>query len=640
MDPNNNKILHPAVIAQLYGEQKPVLEWIKDSHQHGIGDPDGIPQIVAVGTHSSGKRSVLEAILGVELPRLDDKYRPFAMEIVFRTSTQANSQVQIQSCNAEKPNPEYSSPFDASLLDKDTFVRIAHCVRQSLSKAEFVGLSYVLRIKITGPDVPNLKVVDFPIGGYNQRRRENIKDGMVYHVTESYMANPNSIFLAVIPADKLSEEQKKLDRHLLRRDVFFSKRVYVITKPDVHMLDSSANESNVGVWKNRLKGQGRWHILHCPVLGMLAWNGGSNLRDASEDNYFKNSHWAEVPTPNRGAESLRKKLSILIVAFMKRDIEKLVGDIGRTSRDIDEQLRRFKEPISTPEDMRKYLGRISQKYNAISLHALEANYSEDSFFDGLPFDEMIFRKDKVRKLRTMLNTLADVFANALISKGSSRIIVPESQGITCRQERIAGASRKLLPFVDQFYYLCQIRNPPEVKLEKFLREAKPEWLANAPGGISIPQLFQDDCQRWEGIANDYITYVFQKTREFVEYLIGHILTHDTTTRSAILTQIIYPFLDEKLAESLRETRKLSLCYRNGRTPPQEIGFPANNIRGLKRRDQLIAEAPMDEASTSEQNMIASLERYNTYYEVSLSPYIMTWNTTHISHRHHSKTSHA
>jgi hypothetical protein len=87
------------------------LDKIDKLRDLGLGKSIDLPQLVVVGDQSSGKSSVLEAIMGLPLPRDSGLCTRFATNIVFRRTTRPNISVSIVSGPLSGDNAEEFSSF-------------------------------------------------------------------------------------------------------------------------------------------------------------------------------------------------------------------------------------------------------------------------------------------------------------------------------------------------------------------------------------------------------------------------------------------------------------------------------------------------------------------------------------------------
>lgn len=77
------------------GNERSLLDQIDQLRPSGVEKFVNLPQVVAVGAQSAGKRSVLEAISGLDFTRSESKCTRFAIEIRLRRSKEEKSSICI-----------------------------------------------------------------------------------------------------------------------------------------------------------------------------------------------------------------------------------------------------------------------------------------------------------------------------------------------------------------------------------------------------------------------------------------------------------------------------------------------------------------------------------------------------------------
>lgn len=109
------------------------LDKIDKLRELGVSTFVDLPQLVVVGDQSSGKSSVLEAVMDLPLPRDSGLCTRFATNVIFRRSPQSNIAVSI--IPGPKRTREESKPLNAfkkvglTELDGQTFLSILKEVR-------------------------------------------------------------------------------------------------------------------------------------------------------------------------------------------------------------------------------------------------------------------------------------------------------------------------------------------------------------------------------------------------------------------------------------------------------------------------------------------------------------------------------
>ncbi|KAI0111655.1 P-loop containing nucleoside triphosphate hydrolase protein [Daldinia grandis] len=650
--------LDSVALEQLHGEQKALLDAIDDLRKHGIGRFVDLPQIIVVGDQSSGKSSVLEAISRVRFPVKDGLCTRFATELVLRTDGQTKVDVRILPHSV--PNKAIYK-FDERSFKKADLPRIVEEAKKHMLEGDAGFSEDVLRIEITSPDVPHLTMVDLP-GFYHSEDENQSAAGriIVDRLVERYMARKNSIILAVISARNQVILQKVLSK-VKHHDKHKERTIGIITKPDI-LTPGTQDEGNfIRMAKNLDRSHELslgWHVLR--NRGEMETLDTDEQRDEKETKFFEASLWASVPSKNRGVATLRKKLSGILLQHIKNNLQGLIESIEENIDSRKTQLERLGDPRSTTREMRIHLDKIASQFHILCLHAVEGNYV-DEFFGGLypGTDATAINEDRVRKLRALVRDLNRALAYVLETKGSRRIILPKSSNNGNTTRLFGGSTLKeesgrlvkkltlpafLLPLADQYKF----RDPEKVTFEQITSDL--ETLSSANQGNEFPgtsndrlavKLFQDQSQPWEGIARCHLRLVLDMTKAFVEKLVGYLVYSDKRTCSAILTEVIDPFFEEKSVTLENKLQELLRHYKSGYPQPLDAEF--RSLLAQKRQKNvgvdvirdLIASRPeffTEEAhtelmkaalpkTTTEFGVDSLIDKSETYYEMSLRTFI-------------------
>ncbi|KAI1100697.1 P-loop containing nucleoside triphosphate hydrolase protein [Jackrogersella minutella] len=648
--------LDAIALEQLHGEQKALLDAIDDLRKHGIGRFVDLPQIIVVGDQSSGKSSVLEAISRVRFPVQDGLCTRFATELVLRTSNQTKVDVRIQP-SANSKNEAHS--FDENSFNKEELPRLIEEAKKRMLEGDAGFSEDVLRIEISSPDVPHLTMVDLP-GFYHSEDENQSAAGreIVDRLVERYMARKNSIILAIISARNQVILQKVLSK-VKHHDKQKERTLGIITKPDILTPDSQDEANFIRLAKNLDRSHELslgWHVLR--NRGETEVSDTDEERDEKERKFFESSCWSGVPSSNRGVESLRKKLSGILLGHIKDNIQGLIESIEENINDHMTRLKRLGEPRSTPKELRTHLDKIASQFHILCLQALEGNYA-DQFFGGLyPENEATAVNDtKVKKLRALVRDLNRTFTYVLETKGSRRIILPRAStapesnfhallASDHKEDELGSVRPKptLPTFLRPLAKLYKFEAPVKVSFEEIASSL--ESLSSANQGNEFPgtsndrlavKLFQDQSRPWEEIARCHIKLVLSMTQAFVEKLMGHIVNPDKRTCSAILSKIVDPFFETKSTVLESKLQELLYHYKSGHPQPLDTEFRV--LLAEKRRKNvgadviraIMASRPelfTDEARTELEQMTSSepasefgvdglIDKSEIYYEMSL-----------------------
>ncbi|KAI0437420.1 P-loop containing nucleoside triphosphate hydrolase protein [Xylaria telfairii] len=586
--------LDPEVIEQLSGERKALLDTIDGLRKLGIGRLVDLPQIIVVGDQSSGKSSVLEAISRVRFPIKDGLCTRFATELVLRTDSHTKIHVQIQPASGLA---DIDWAFNETKFDTEDLPHIVEKAKVHLLRDNARFSEDVLRVEIRSPDVPHLTLVDLP-GFYHSESDEQHADGLkiVDRLVETYMARKNSIILAIVSARNSFVMQKVLAK-VKGHDKNLQRTLGIVTKPDVLIPDSEDEEKFIRLAKNQEKSYQLalgWHVLRNRSEKETSLS--PTERDSKEREFLDSSIWSAIPPNNRGIDTLRKKLANILLDHVRKNLDALIKDIQQNLDNRKRILERLGGPRSSPLELRAHLDKIASQFQLLSLRAIEGNYSDD-FFGGLypdnSFDSM--NDTRVRKLRALVRDLNRTFSYVLATRGCRRrIIVPGHDGNKVVKEPTESDRIGLPSFLRILEAQYPFGSPPNVTRDAIRLELEP--LSSANQGTEFPgttndllaiKLFQDQSRPWEVIARFHIDFILRVVKSFAEKLVTYITGLDERTCSAILSNIIDPFFEERTLKLEHKLQELLYHFQNGYPQPSDTEFRAMLVR--RQQTQLTAE---------------------------------------------------
>lgn len=175
----------------------------------------------------------------------------------------------------------------------------------------------VLSIEVSGPDEEHLSVIDVP--GIFKKTTDGVTTkadmALVNAMVESYVRNPRSIILAVVPANVDIATQEILDI-AETHDEKGERTLGVLTKPD--LVDEGAEGMVLDLLNDKThKLELGWCILR--NLGQKETETGQD-RQAAEQTFFTiKAPWNEVDHTKAGVEALRSRLGHLLIEHTRRE---------------------------------------------------------------------------------------------------------------------------------------------------------------------------------------------------------------------------------------------------------------------------------------------------------------------------------
>jgi len=249
-------------------DARKVMDVVDNLRKTGLGSIIQLPQIVTCGDQSSGKSSVLEAITGIPFPRKENLCTRFATQIVLRRAKVDSVSVAIYPDKLRPSNER--ERLENVRLHLEDFNKLDELMESAM---EEMGLTNgnaampkafsrdVLDIEISGPDRPQLTLVDLPGLIHSENKSQSKEDvEIIKAMVEEYIKEKRTIVLAVVSAKNDYANQIILKK---ARDLGATDRTLgVITKPDT-LVAGSENEKNwieLAQNKDVYFGLG-WHML-------------------------------------------------------------------------------------------------------------------------------------------------------------------------------------------------------------------------------------------------------------------------------------------------------------------------------------------------------------------------------------------
>ncbi|XP_078076228.1 dynamin-1-like protein isoform X2 [Mustelus asterias] len=405
----------------------PVINKLQEVFNTVGADIIQLPQIVVVGTQSSGKSSVLESLVGRDL-------LPRGTGIVTRRP------LILQLVNVS-PEEQRKGAGDDDGIDAEEWGKFLHTkhkiytdfdeIRQEIeNETERVsggnkGISAEpIHLRIFSPHVVNLTLVDLPgltkvpVGDQPRDIEVQIKDLIL-----RYISNPNSIILSVTAAntDMATSESLKIAREA---DPEGRRTLAVITKLD--LMDAGTDAMDVLM--------GRVIPVKLGIIGIVSRsqldiNNKKIVADALKDEHaFLQKKYPSLANRN-GTKHLAKTLNRLLMHHIRDCLPELKTRINVLAAQYQSLLNSYGEPV---EDKSATLLQLITKFAAEYCHTIEgtAKYIETSELCGGARICYIFHETFGRTLESVdalggLNTIDILTAIRNATGPRPALFVPE-----------------------------------------------------------------------------------------------------------------------------------------------------------------------------------------------------------------------
>ncbi|KAJ5705391.1 hypothetical protein N7536_001080 [Penicillium majusculum] len=500
-------------------EQLDLLDSIDTLRSQGISHYVSLPQIIVCGDQSSGKSSVLEAISGVSFPVKSSLCTRFPTELVLRKNSQVGVRVSIVPHQSRSDAEQHSlSSFCEQLEDFDGLALLIENAKSAMGISTH-GKAFsndLLRVEVSGPDRPHLTIVDLPGLIHSETRQQSATDvQLVQDVVQSYMREPRSVILAVVSAKNDFANQIVLR---LARDADPSgiRTLGVISKPDVLVPGSESEASFVSLAKNQeVEFRLGWHVLK----NMDSEKGKSSLldRNIQECEFFSQGIWEELPPSLVGVDSLRTRLSGLLLGQIASELPSLINEINAKFKSCQLQLQKLGDPRATVDEQRSYLLHIGQAFQSLVKAAVDGTYNEPFFEDA---------KTDIgcqKRIRAVIQNLNEQFTKKISLRGHLRHVFADD-------DRRQVSKNQILITRDEYVQ----------HIEMLLKKTRGRELPGTYNPMMVKDLFQEQCAPWEDITQSHIATAWTAAQDFLYRAVCYVA--DGATSKTIFSRIILPAL--------------------------------------------------------------------------------------------------
>lgn len=564
-----------------------LLNTVDRLRDNNLGKYVELPQIVVVGDQSSGKSSVLSAISRVQFPSRGNICTRFATELSLRDAKEPRLEARIRPHEGEERDvKEHLGKFHKIQSKFDTLPKLIEAASDYMRIAK--GGNYysksVLSIKISGPEIPNLTLVDLPgfyaLGSDDQPIEFS---HVVEQLAMEYMENNNSIILGVVAASHSITNQTILEKI----KPYTGRSLGIVTKPDRLDKGGDSQATFLGILHNEgphKMGYG-WHVVRNPGEGEVL---DFTARDQQESEYLSTPPWIDIPEHKKGIESLRKKLCDVLLAHVAWKLPEVAIRINDLSREYDRDLSNLPKERSNPEQCQQYLLQLSEKFVQLARQVTGVSGKDPGFFGTGSEDPKLAETMSSRNLRGRVRDMNQDFITVMGLYGAKYFVQWRDHEDTPAwiQSAVKRESRDLKERYN-------VSTPKFIHEDEF--EARVDYLSKLRRGNELPgitdprlalEIFHDQSRPWGSIASRHVELVVEKAQSVVEEILEHITEHDVATRQRIQDKFIEPFFEEQLEALLDKVKKLlPLQHESCYPAPLETFFEMDVMKRVSGRVQ-------------------------------------------------------
>ncbi|KAF2395899.1 vacuolar sorting protein [Trichodelitschia bisporula] len=521
-----NPVLTPA--------HEKVLDEIDKLRHAGLSSVISLPQVIVVGDQSAGKSSVLEALSGIPFPRSEGLCTRFATEVSLRPATTSSASVAIT------PGESNLAPGERTRLQNwsakiDGVEGLPGIIGQATTQ---MGLrpgcafaEHVLRIEIAGPGQPRLTVVDLP-GLIHSATKDQTEDDvkLISKLVQKYMENPRAIILAVVSAGNDFATQAILDR-ALKMDPKGRRTIGLITKPDKLDVGSENEAQFLELAKNEnIIFKLGWHVLRNRSSKEMQVS--TEERDRTEEDFFKQGVWKELPREHTGIAALRDRLGQLLAEHVDTQMPDLLGEIHNRLEACTTQLAKLGEGRETVREQRQFMAKASEALWKRCQEAERGIYHDPFFAAG---DQTTWYP---RRLQAVVQNLNAEFANTMRLRGHRRHIRPDDSA----------------PPVETDAEIEMTRWEAVEWTRDILIHSRGRELPGSFNPLIMGDLFRDQSSLWPKLAEQHVDKVHDAVGTCMKALCGAIM--DDHTAEGLLANWIQPRTEGRLRKGKAKLQEL------------------------------------------------------------------------------------
>ncbi|KAF0395534.1 Vacuolar protein sorting-associated protein 1 [Gigaspora margarita] len=320
----------------------------------GVQNPVDLPQIVVIGSQSSGKSSVLENIVGRDfLPRGTGivTRRPLVLQLINRSANAKTENTTDASNKATKEpeNPDNADEWGEFLHIPGVKFSDFNKIREEIVKdteaktGKNAGISPApINLRIYSPNVLTLTLVDLPgltkvpVGDQPKDIEKQIREMILKYITK-----PNAIILAVTAAntDLANSDGLKLAREV---DPEGSRTIGVLTKID--LMDQGTDV--VDILAGRII---PLRLGYVPVVNRGQKDIDSRKAIAAaleaEKNFFENHQSYKSKAQYCGTPFLARKLNMILMHHIRNTLPEIKAKIQAVLAKYQIELQQLGDPL-------------------------------------------------------------------------------------------------------------------------------------------------------------------------------------------------------------------------------------------------------------------------------------------------------
>ncbi|KAI0151759.1 vacuolar sorting protein VPS1 [Xylariaceae sp. FL1272] len=629
-----------------------------------------IPQLVIVGSQSTGKSSLLQNLTDIPFPVGSGCCTRFATRIVSKRTapgtlnkfrvTIEDPKVQFVGFKYPVDGGHEKYAQDGDVLSEEKFQAIVEEV-----SSDYMGIrsgkgpgtknfaTQILSVELSGPGRSHFSIVDVPglftnPDAVNEGEMDGIRNMII-----DYMVQPENIVICV--ADAVTDLANQPIIHLARRHVTDTRRVGVFTKCDMQREPESIVAIATGNDQYSDFVRGGWFVVR--------------NRSGSEDRFFDlpqaeaalfdQAPWCAIPKGRRGTNMLRKHLAI-VLSIQNRSCFPAI------TRQIDQKLDRARNlrhslgnARPTHYDRLQYLREVIQAFETFAVRALRQPgkvFPQLRIRKGIKdandqFSKMMletghaysFEDADIDPLDEVVQMMANLNESSAEKSEFGVAAIPQIFTQTGRQIPQVSSRKSTSHIKTPQSDLTGVEDDNGLTLMKEIRAQLATFEGNhLPGLIDpdlLPLLFQLQTEKWQGLAETHLARIGEIVANTALRILEHVCSPESEnhrTLHSALRAVMAELYNKAYDKAKDRLREYCSQVRENKMQANDMFFKKLKAWETIRLLRCLASTPPGSDAiglhqhihfTSEDNIVNTVhDMMKVYYQIWIDPFIR-----HINH---------
>ena len=420
-----------------------------------------IPKLVVVGSQSSGKSSILNSILGMDI-------LPTGSNMVTRGPLQLEliqSQTDVKASFGKYDDTRWIPIEDIEITYPNPTIEQKNNIRLTIQRLtdQYAGpgmniTSFPINLRIFSPNIPNLSLVDLPgltmVACTDKGQPKDIKD-KIKNLIGDYISKKETIIMAVMPARSDIEADIALDL-IKDYDSECKRTIGILTKID--LMNEGTDITNL--LENKVSTDLQLKYGYFAIKNRNKKESETmSVQDGikSERTYFSNHYVYSNKKYNEklGILALCKSLGDILVKSLKKSLPSILEKVNSELQNNIVQLEKLGSPIPKDENLQfSFIHKTIAKLNRSFISILEdrgknINTGRNIKQHFIDFRETINNIEPFNK-----NNYDDQYINSAISNCEGNHMSFPSPPVEVLEQLMKDSSRRPMFLMEQPSQSC------------------------------------------------------------------------------------------------------------------------------------------------------------------------------------------